>query len=199
LKLWLVVVFLLLPSVAFAGFSVSGVANPASVSGVGTPAGVSGVGSAYATACATAEVLPTVDTTKGDWTPSTGTDHYAVVDELKASPGTGDYLTGYDTPGFAPDVLRFTLPGNCNVTAVTVWTYGSSGSESHTLTIDISKDNSTYTSTQDQAITTSETARSTAFTSLAWTNPAYVYVRFKLNSSSYNITNIFQLSVVVNP
>jgi hypothetical protein len=43
----LVFLFLLLPSISFAGFSVSGVATPTSVSGVTAPASVSGVTSSY--------------------------------------------------------------------------------------------------------------------------------------------------------
>ena len=99
--------------------------------------------------------------------------------------------------------LRFTLPGNSNVTAVEAQARIATSVNVVTFNGTISNDNTSWTSSQTYVTNSSyisfiETNRT--YSTLNWTNPAYCYVRLiPTHSGNGDGAFISALSIVVNP
>lgn len=87
---------------------------------------------------------PDADTSVGNWTASSGSDRYAMIDESSAS--DSDYITVTDSSGSAEAITlslsSVTDPADHTSTSVVVRSYTDSFSESVTLNVHL-KDGST--------------------------------------------------------
>lgn len=84
---------------------------------------------------------PDADTSVGNWTASSGTDRYAMIDEDQASPDNTDYITVTDNLG-ATETIEFTLsnvtdPADHTAHSVVVRSWTNSGFSSVTLNVDL--------------------------------------------------------------
>jgi hypothetical protein len=182
----LILLLLLIPSLLFAG------------QGMGPGPGVKGY-SGGSSSCSTSEIVPTATITSTNWAAYPSGTILDAIDELIAGRDVNDYAYIND---FYHDYLTFrvSLPGNCDVTAIRAEIYADGAAASIAMDVDISKDDSTYTTAQSVAlVANTPTAFPKTFSSLAWTTPAYCYVRFKTTTDTYNNARIYSLSITVNP
>jgi len=158
-----------------------------------------GVVSAGVENCTTSEIVPTATTLSTDWTAWPSGTILDAINELIAGRDTNDSATS-DDHLYAYLTMRVSLPGDCDVTAIRAEIYADGSTESITMDVDISNDNSSYTSAQSVSlINNTPTAFPKTFSTLSWTTPTYCYVRFKPTSATYNHARIFSLSITVNP
>jgi len=161
-------------------------------SGVSTSTPSAGGGS-----CSPAEYLPSADITTGNWARYNCSTDYGCIAYLHSNNQENTILYQYDYAG-AADVVRATLPGNCNLDHVTVYIHAGCNTYPISLGISISKDGSNWVGPNTIPVT-SDTSFNTSFSSLGWTNPGYIYIKFNTAGSTYNLMDIFQLSIMVNP
>jgi hypothetical protein len=165
------------------------------------PAIKAAIGGTTSVACVDTDYLPSYDQEVGSWNIVGGpTSHYDAVNEARGAESDSDYIRVNDNPGVLSDTLRVSLPGNCNVTTVRVYLWSSKASVSSiTITVDISLDNTTWTSTQDYVITTGSPASYYKDYSVSWSVPTYCYVRYRASSSTWDVVAIGAMQVRLNP
>ena len=149
--------------------------------------------------CTNSFDTPTVDTTDGDWAPSTGSDEYAVIDDGWLAVETADYVSCTSGACTTASVWRYTLPGDCDVSAIDVGFRHESTGTSDTITVAISNDNSTWTGEQTFASAASASDSTVSFTSLSWTTPSYCYVRVSITSENWQPVYLYNVTVEVTP
>ena len=146
-----------------------------------------------------AEVAPTADTTQGGgWVLSTGTDTYALLDESIATHSSATYVSQQNDTSVQADVIRYTVEGGCDIDSVSVVLYGACTGGSN-IGVEISPDNSNW-ETQDSQAIESATDYTFAFTSLGYSVPTYIYVRFiPTGAADYNTIIAYNIAIIVNP
>ena len=200
----ILIILLLFPCLAWAGFSVDGVTDPASVDGVAEPASVGGVDSDYGgETCANAVVVPTSDGTITSWTPSAGSDDYLMIDDGRAGDGDATYIYSANdsNPIVEEIVFDISSPGDCDIAAITVYVKCSEIAGAANYSVYIKADAGAYTSAE--TITCPEggsTSEQTAvFTGLSYTTPQAVTVKVENDATTYANGLIDALTIEVTP
>ena len=148
--------------------------------------------------CANAEYEPSADISNAGWAFSTGTTMYVLIDEGRASHICGDYIHQRDDNHDA-GVVTAPMPGDCDVDSVNLYVYGyQSGGSGTTTAFEVSANGSDWSSAQNWSPSgTAEVQLS--FTSLGYTTPAVIYIRFTPTTTTYQTINFCTLTVETSP
>lgn len=144
----------------------------------------------------TSEIVPTADVSVGSWTAAP---LFSKIDEPRASVDAGNYIEYFDITANTSCVISFVLPGG-DISTINVYSYNEASGICD-LNVEISQDNSTWTSIQTMSFLSafSRTEKLATFSSLGWSNPSTCYVRLKGSDNSFNSFYLYSVSIVINP
>jgi len=187
------IISILLLSAVAASAQIGITGNAAFVGAAGfSLAGGGGGGSPHATTT----LVPTEDVSDGNWSFSSGTSSFALIDEGTAPWSNSDYLYRSHDGSATANVTRCATTGG-SIDAITVNVAAQSAA--NTLQVRVSQDGSTWSGAQTVAVTT-EALYTVNFTSLGWSSPSFIYVELiPTGATTWNNILVFAVDFDVNP